>query len=64
MKKAVDNKCPRCTLDVPAPGLAGLYPGALSRTDNETEICSGCGLIEAYEQFKGVLTNQSEWLAA
>lgn len=37
MKKKI---CPRC-----GKGYAG-YP-AISRVDNETEICSDCGLFEA-----------------
>ena len=40
--------CPRCGL-----GLPDGYPGALSRVDNETEICSACGTDEALWQFMG-----------
>jgi len=40
--------CPRCGL-----GLPDGYPGALSRTDNATEICSACGTDEALWQFMG-----------
>jgi hypothetical protein len=29
----------------------GLYPGAISRLDNETEICSECGQKEAINNF-------------
>jgi hypothetical protein len=28
-------------------GMEGRYPGALSRYDNETEVCSRCGEDEA-----------------
>lgn len=40
--------CPRC-------GVAPLEPwgGALSRLDNETEICSNCGTMEAMRDFTG-----------
>jgi RNA polymerase subunit RPABC4/transcription elongation factor Spt4 len=47
MKKAVDDICPTCGGDVPNTEHKGEYPGALSRVDNETEICSACGLREA-----------------
>jgi len=64
MKPAPDHICPRCGGDVPAPGVKGQYPGALSRTDNNTEICSACGTDEAMEQFTGLVTPQNEWGAA
>lgn len=34
--------CPRCLGPLPVG-----YPGALSRVDNKTEVCSACGLDEA-----------------
>lgn len=37
--------CPRCNGEMPS------HPGALSRTDNETEICSECGIEEAMIDF-------------
>ena len=40
-------KCPRCQGDMPD------YPGALSRWDNFTEICSDCGVKEALEHPTG-----------
>jgi hypothetical protein len=43
--------CPRCSGYIPNDAMPGAYPGALSRLDNETEICSECGSIEAMEQF-------------
>ena len=55
--------CPRClSSQIPNNNTPGLYPGALSRLDNQTEICSACGLNEALE----LLTNQkisnfSDW---
>ena len=39
-----DIQCPRCL------GKMEGFP-ALSRTDNETDICSPCGQTEAMEQF-------------
>lgn len=40
-------RCPRCQLD----NLPIGYPGALSRADNETEICSPCGTDEGMVNF-------------
>ena len=51
MKEATDHICPLCGGDVPNTEHKGKYPGALSRTDNETEICSACGTAQALEQF-------------
>jgi len=48
--------CPRC-------GLAFEGFPALSRTDNVTDVCSACGLLEAIEQFCDKLTTQEEWEA-
>jgi hypothetical protein len=55
--------CPRClTNQIPNNENPGLYPGALSRVDNLTEICSDCGLQEALEDFfKGSLSPISSW---
>jgi rRNA maturation protein Nop10 len=36
------KKCPRCNVE-----MDESIPGALSRRDNETEICSECGTEEA-----------------
>lgn len=46
--------CPRCGGFIPNDDQPGAYPGALSRTDNQTEVCSSCGQREAMEQFGGV----------
>lgn len=50
--------CPRC-------GVTKLKPievhNALSRTDNETFICSACGMQEAVESIFNNLTPQSDW---
>lgn len=51
MKEATDHICPLCGGDVPNTEHKGKYPGALSRADNETEICSACGTAQALEQF-------------
>lgn len=52
--KTMTINCPRCGM------VKEGYP-ALSRTDNETDICSECGLTEALEQWSGFLKPQSEW---
>jgi hypothetical protein len=42
--------------------MPGAYPGAISRVDNKTEICSNCGTDEALENFFGDgLTPISNW---
>jgi len=62
MKMAVDHICPRCGGDVPDTMSKGVYPGALSRTDDHTEICSVCGSLEAMENFTGMdALSQSKW---
>ena len=62
MKEAKNHVCPRCLGPVPSAEHVGEYPGALSRTDNETEVCSECGRSEAMEQvFGSGLTPQSAW---
>ena len=45
--------CPRCLGGIPNDPCRGQYPGALSRTDNETEICSDCGTAEGLEDWYG-----------
>ena len=49
--------CPRCEGFIPNNNVPGVYPGMLSRTDNETEICLDCGLEEAVDE----LPPKSEW---
>lgn len=39
--------CPRCLGFIPSNAFAGEYPGAISRIDNKTQICSDCGTEEA-----------------
>lgn len=43
--------CPRCGGFIPNNNNPGAYPGALSRLDNKTEICSECGEQEALENY-------------
>ena len=46
----VPKICPRCQDNwIPTNEHPGQYPGALSRADNKTEICSDCGVAEALE---------------
>jgi len=44
---AFAGPCPRCGGGVPNDQHPGEYPGALSRYDNETYVCSSCGSAEA-----------------
>ena len=41
-------RCPRCLSLLPVG-----YPGAMSRVDNATEVCSDCGTTEALMQLAG-----------
>lgn len=43
--------CPRCKGYIPNNDNPGAYPGAISRIDNETEICSPCGQNEAINDY-------------
>lgn len=43
--------CPRCGGFIPNNYAPGAYPGALSRLDNKTEVCSDCGIDESIEQY-------------
>jgi hypothetical protein len=43
--------CPRCGGGVPNSVQPGAYPGALSRLDNATYVCSSCGTSEAMWNF-------------
>jgi len=55
------HTCPRCGEGIPNNLQRGMYPGALSRTDNKTEICSPCGTDEAMEDFFTTLTPKNQW---
>jgi hypothetical protein len=55
---AEDVICPRCNEN----NLPLGYPGALSRVDNETEICSPCGQDEGFRDFfDNKLPQLNEW---
>ena len=55
--------CPRC-LTFPI-NYTGRYGRALSRTDNESYVCSECGTTEAIEQFRdGAPLGQEHWVPA
>jgi hypothetical protein len=49
------NTCPGCGGGIPNNETPGLYPGAISRYDNRTEICSSCGTNEAMADWQGGL---------
>lgn len=44
--------CPNCSGYIPSNENPGAYPGAISRADNKTEICSACGTAEAIADFQ------------
>ena len=56
-----DYICPRCGGDVPDTEHKGQYLGAISRVDNETEVCSKCGTEEAMLQMAGRLNGKETW---
>lgn len=43
--------CPRCSGYIPDNKRPGSHPGALSRVDNKTEICTTCGVLEAVSSY-------------
>lgn len=47
MSYTEELKCPRCDHLIPNDDQPGEFPGAVSRLDNATEICSVCGVDEA-----------------
>jgi len=59
----IPNICPRCKTDwIPCNEKPGAYPGAISRADNKTEICSACGEDEALKDyFDGGCEPVEEW---
>lgn len=59
----VPHVCPRCVSNwIPCNESPGAYPGALSRADNKTEICSECGQREALQDFfEGGCTPVVNW---
>ena len=54
-------KCPRCGHGIPNDAQEGEYPGALSRRDNKTYICSECGTLEALEDFMSQTGNSASF---
>jgi hypothetical protein len=57
----VMNVCPRCLHAIPNDEHPGAYPGALSRSDNRTVICSLCGSLEALMAMTGQDLSQETW---
>lgn len=59
----VPEVCPRCKFNwIPNNDSPGAYPGAISRADNKTEICSACGTDEALMQhFEGRIIPVEDW---
>jgi len=55
MKDPKPFVCPRCG------DYREDYP-ALSRTDNTTDVCSECGVMEALESFSSSLMPQDKWI--
>ena len=51
MEAEIIDNCPICSGAIPNEEHKGKYCGALSRYDNETEICSDCGVLEAFLEF-------------
>lgn len=51
MRHSRSHVCPRCSGMIPNDHEPGAYPGAISRLDNATEICSSCGTDEAAFEF-------------
>lgn len=47
--------CPRCGGLIPNDAQPGKYPGAISRWDNSTEVCSSCGTDEAMAQWHATM---------
>lgn len=52
--------CPICSGYIPNATHPGQYPGAISRRDNKTEICSACGIVEALEVLKNFIKAKSQ----
>jgi RNA polymerase subunit RPABC4/transcription elongation factor Spt4 len=52
--------CPTCHGHIPNNDTPGAYPGALSRVDNKTEVCSACGVKEAIQAFAARVKHDGE----
>ena len=61
----VPHICPRCQDSwIPDNLQPGAFPGAISRADDVTEICSECGRQEAFEWLdQGRCTAVTDWPA-
>jgi len=54
VKSVLEHTCPRCEGGIPNSSERGAYSGAISRIDNHTEICTSCGIEEAFrDHFAG-----------
>lgn len=56
------HQCPRCGGSIPNNENPGAYPGALSRVDNKTEICSNCGTLEAIDDYALGFVTKEDWV--
>lgn len=56
------HQCPRCGGSIPNNDNPGAYPGALSRVDNKTEICSDCGTMEAMDNYALGFVTKEDWV--
>ena len=58
--------CPRCggIADEYRSGFGFPRPGALSREDNSTIVCSSCGVDEAIRDFNGGRMPRNKWWAS
>ena len=61
MKRIAGNTCHRCGGKIPNTEHPGEYPGALSRVDNTTEVCSRCGVHEAMAALLGGQLDYTGW---
>jgi len=59
-KKATSPVCPKCGGVIPCDESPGAYPGAISRIDLSTEICSQCG----DEESRALFRTQDAYLAS
>ena len=54
----LEHDCPRCFRSIPNEVDRGMYSGAISRIDNETEICSDCGNAEALMGYEAMIAHR------
>lgn len=60
IQKKMFPYCPRCGGFIPNNETPGAYCGALSRVDNQTEICSACGDDESLEEYMTYTLHQKD----